>query len=336
MTGAAQANRGRSGEDELIARYFAPLAGEGGLGLTDDAALLRPAAGHDLVLTADALVAGVHFFADDPPAAIGRKALGVNLSDLAAKGAAPLGFLLALALPDEWEEEWLQAFAAGLGEAAQVAGCPLLGGDTVRARGALTLSVTAIGGVPAGRMVRRGAAQPGDRLVVTGTIGDAALGLLLRQTGSPPWAADLLLDHRIHLLDRYLHPRPRLAAAPALRDFASAAMDISDGLAGDLAKMMRASGVRARVAAGDVPLSPAASAALAAEPDLIERVLTGGDDYELLCAVPEDRVAPFLEALRAADTPGAVIGTVEEGAGAPLFVVEGVERRFTKASFSHF
>src|SRR5215210_1871972 len=176
--------RPRPTEDELIDRYFAPLAGEGGLGLKDDAALLKPLAGHELVLTVDAVVAGVHFFPDDPPDAIAVKALGVNISDLAAKGAAPAGFLLALALPDDWSETWLAAFADGLGKAAQAFACPLLGGDTVRANGALSLSITAVGQVPAGRIVRRGAAQAGDRICVTGTIGDAALGLALRQGAS--------------------------------------------------------------------------------------------------------------------------------------------------------
>src|SRR4051794_22758949 len=242
----------RPSEDELIARFFAPLASEGGLGLKDDAALLRPAAGHDLVLTVDALVAGVHFFPDDPPDAIAAKALGVNISDLAAKGASPAGFLLALALPDDWSEAWLAAFAEGLGEAARAFACPLLGGDTVRANGPLSLSVTAVGQTPAGRMVRRTAARDGDRLCVTGRIGDAALGLGLRRGEGAPWAASLGETERAFLLDRYLRPRPRLALAPALRDHARAAMDVSDGLAGDLAKMMRASGVSAVVDLGRV------------------------------------------------------------------------------------
>src|SRR3712207_6730691 len=148
----------RPSEDSLIARYFAPLAGEGGLGLLDDAARLRPRPGHDLVVSADALVQDIHFL-DDPPGSVARKALGVNVSDLAAKGADPMGFLLSLALPDDWTEAWLAAFAAGLGAASRDFSCALLGGDTVKATGALTLSVTAIGQVPKGRMVRRTTAQ---------------------------------------------------------------------------------------------------------------------------------------------------------------------------------
>src|SRR5579863_5755812 len=157
----------RPGEDDLIARYFAPLAGPAGLGLKDDVALLTPPSGRDLVLTTDALVAGVHFFADDPPGAIARKALRVNLSDLAAKGARPLGFLLSLALPRDWIEDWLAGFAAGLGADASAYGCPLIGGDTVATPGPLTLSITALGAVPEGRMPRRAGVKPGDRLYVT-------------------------------------------------------------------------------------------------------------------------------------------------------------------------
>ena len=184
MTGPARAS-----EDALIARYFAPLAGPGADGLRDDAATLTPAPGHDLVLTADAVVAGIHYFPDDPPASIARKALGVNLSDIAAKGAVPRGFLLTLALPDDWTEAWL---AELLGRArprrAAEAGCPLLGGDTVRSGGPALIGVSLIGEVPAGAIVRRTTARIGDRICVTGTIGDAALGLRLRLEPDAPWA----------------------------------------------------------------------------------------------------------------------------------------------------
>ena len=326
----------RPSEDELIARFFAPLAGEGGLGLAEDAALLRPALGHDLVLTADGVAAGVHFLPDDPPASVARKALGVNLSDLAAKGAEPVGFLLTLALPDDWTEAWLTGFSQGLGQAAEASRCPLLGGDTVRANGPLWTSVTALGQVPAGRMVRRGGARPGDRLCVTGTIGDAALGLALR-TGDPPaWAARLSDLQREHLADRYLHPRPRLAVAAALRTYASAAMDVSDGLAGDLAKMMRASGTSASVDLNAVPLSPAARTALANDPSLIDRLVTGGDDYEILCAVPDERLTGFVADAAAAGIEATVIGRVDQGEGQPVFRDGDREHRYERGSFSHF
>ena len=326
----------RASEEGLIARYFAPLAGPGADGLRDDAATLTPAPGHDLVLTADAVVAGVHYFAEDPPASIARKALGVNLSDIAAKGAVPRGFLLTLALPDDWTEAWLAGFAQGLGAAAEAAGCPLLGGDTVRSGGPALISVSVFGELPTGAIVRRATARVGDRICVTGTIGDAALGLRMRLEGDAPWAAGLDPALRAELADRYLHPRPRLAAAPAIRRHASAAMDVSDGLAGDLAKMLVA-GRTARVATADVPLSEAARCACAADPALIEAVLTGGDDYEILCTVAPERLADFRAEAAAAGIAVAAIGTVTSGDGPPRFEMrDGAERVFAAGAFSHF
>lgn len=327
-------SRERPNEDELIARFFAPLAGEGALALKDDAACLSPRPGHDLVLTTDALVETVHFLPEDAPASIARKALGVNISDLAAKGADPAGFLLSLALPENWTEEWLAAFAAGLGEAARDFGCPLLGGDTVRARGALTLSVTAMGEVPTGRMVRRATAQIGDIVCITGTIGDAALGLRLRK--APAWAESLSPEERAHLADRYLHPQPRHRLARALRIHAHAAMDVSDGLAGDLAKMMRVSGVSAVVEADKVPFSPGARKAMKTDPSLYDLAVTGGDDYEILCAVPEKNLDSFM---KEADSVGIIlsaIGRVVQGHEIPVFRMHGSERRYDAGSFSHF
>lgn len=237
--------RERPGEFELIARHFAPIAGPGGLGLIDDAGLLRPARGYEIVVTADALVAGVHFFPDDPPGSIARKALAVNLSDLAAKGAKPDGFVLALALPKGWTEGWLAAFAAGLKQAADEGACPLIGGDTVSTPGPLTLTITAFGSVPAGRMVLRSGAKRGDVLAVSGTIGDGALGLKVHGPGAPAWVERLSSSDRGFLADRYLHPQPRLGLAAALQAHASAAMDVSDGLVGDLVKLLKASGAGA-------------------------------------------------------------------------------------------
>jgi thiamine-monophosphate kinase len=324
----------RPDEDSLIARFFAPIAAAGGLGLKDDAACLTPTAGHDLVLTTDALVESVHFLPDDLPGSIARKALGVNVSDLAAKGADPRGFLLSLALPEDWTEAWLANFAAGLGQAAGDFGCPLLGGDTVKARGALTLSVTALGEVPAGRMVRRTTAQAGDFICVTGTIGDGALGLALRS--DPAWAATLSPDHKAYLADRYLHPQPRHRLAAAMRASAQAAMDVSDGLAGDLAKMMRVSGVSAEIDVGRVPLSDAARAAVEASPDLIHRVMTGGDDYEILCTVAEKNLDRFRKEADSVNVRLSVIGRVVAGTDLPVFRMSGSERRYDVGSFSHF
>jgi thiamine-monophosphate kinase len=324
----------RPSEDSLIARFFAPIAGEGALGLKDDAARLSPKPDHDLVLTVDALVERVHFLPEDAPGSIARKALGVNVSDLAAKGADPAGFLLSLALPDEWTERWLAEFAAGLGEASREFSCPLLGGDTVKARGPLTLSVTAVGQVPAGWMVLRTTAAAGDVVCVTGTIGDAALGLKLRS--APAWADGLSPQEQGHLADRYLHPRPRHRLAAALRRHANAAMDVSDGLAGDLAKMMRASGVGAVVETDQVPLSGAAAKAVGSSPDLLDLALTGGDDYEILCTVPEKNLDSFRKEADRVGITLSVIGRVVSGHDLPVFRINGLERRYDVGSYQHF
>lgn len=331
----------RPGEDELIARWFRPLAGPAGLSLLDDAACLSPPPGCDLVMTADALVAGVHFFPHDPPQAIGWKTLAVNLSDLAAKGAEPVGCLLTLALPPGWTPEWLDGFAQGLGACARAAGCPLLGGDTVRTPGPLTLSLTAIGQVPTGRMVPRTGARPGDRLYVSGTIGDAALGLQLRIAEEPrrapaAWMAAIDAAAREHFLERYLRPRPRLALRAALRAQAHGAMDISDGLVGDLRKMMAASGTGARLDLGRLPLSPGAAAAVAIDREVLIAAATGGDDYEVLASVPAARAAAFAAAAGQAGCPVTAIGEVLPEAGGVTITDSGAVLALDKGSFSHF
>jgi thiamine-monophosphate kinase len=327
---------GGSGEDRLIARHFRPLAKHpGALGLTDDAAVLTPPPGCDLVVTTDGIIAGVHVFADDPADAIARRALRVNLSDLAAKGATPAGFLLALALPAGTSDEWLTGFARGLDADAELYGCPLLGGDTDRTPGPLSVSITAFGTLPTGTMVRRSGARAGDVLVVTGTIGDAALGLTLRRDA--PAGAALTQEQREHLLTRYLLPEPRTGLAEALRTHASAALDISDGLAGDLAKLCRASGASARIETERIPLSDAARALVAAEPAFIARALTGGDDYEILAAVRPDKLDGLRAGARAAGIALSEIGRLEAGDAAPQFI--GPDKRplaFERASYSHF
>src|SRR5882672_8346250 len=224
-----------SAEDSLIARYFRPLATDpGAFQLDDDAAALKAHA-DDIVVTTDAIVEGVHFLPDDPPDTIARKALRVNLSDLAAKGATPAGFVLTLALRSA-DDAWLTPFARGLGEDAGLFGCPLLGGDTVSTPGPLMISVTAFGRVPPGRMVHRSGAKPGDRVVVTGTIGDAASGLDILRGGKVHAAVNDAAARDL-LIGRYRVPQPRTALAEIVREYASAAMDVSDGLAGDLTKL---------------------------------------------------------------------------------------------------
>jgi thiamine-monophosphate kinase len=323
----------RPGEADLIAQYFAPLAGPAGLGLRDDAALMRPPPGADLVLTTDALVAGVHFFADDPPATIARKALRVNLSDLAAKGARPLGFLLALALPSDWRDEWLGSFAEGLSIDVSTFGCPLIGGDTVSTPGPLTLSVTAIGSVPQGRMSKRTGVKAGDRLYVSGTIGDAAIGLKIRLGRG----LDITPADKAFLLERYLTPQPRLALINAMNAHASGGMDVSDGFVGDLTKMLDVSEVSARVQIDRLPLSMAARAAIAADNELFEVAATGGDDYELLASSPRESAAAFEAEAAAAGVPLTFIGEAIEGRRPPRFIgPDGNPVVFEHGSFSHF
>jgi thiamine-monophosphate kinase len=328
----------QSGEERLIARYFAPLAKHpGAFGLTDDAAALAPPAGCDLVLKTDGIVAGMHFFPDDPPDTVAKKALRANLSDLAAKGATPLGFLLTLMLPREIGDAWLAPFARGLGADAEAFGCPLLGGDTDSTTGPITISIAALGTVPRGEMLRRAGASAGDRVVVTGTIGDAALGLLLRRDMAIAVRWGLGHEASASLQQRYLVPQPRVAIAEILRVHASAAMDVSDGLAGDLAKLCRASAVNADIDVARVPLSTGARVALVKDPALIETILTGGDDYEVLACVPADKIEALRQQASAAGVPISEIGVVTAGEGKARFLASDDEPLvFARASFSHF
>jgi thiamine-monophosphate kinase len=327
-----------SAEDRLIARYFKPLAKHpGAFGLVDDAAAIAPPKGCDIVLKTDGIIGGVHFFPDDPPETVARKALRVNLSDLAAKGARPVGFLLTLALPNDIGDAWLRRFARGLGADADRYGCPLFGGDTDRTPGPITISIAAFGAVPHGKMVLRSTAKPGEKVLTTGTIGDAALGLLLRKHPVRAKRWGLAPRAERHLAQRYLLPQPRNTIASALRAHASAAMDVSDGLVGDLSKLCRASGVSAEIDIARVPLSPAARKAIEAEPGLIETVMTGGDDYEVLLTVPARRVAALRKAAATAGVAVTEIGTVVRGNAVPRFIDRhGKTLAFVRPSFSHF
>ena len=328
----------QSGEDLLIGRYFKPLARHpGARGLIDDAAYLLPPKGHELVLKTDAIVGSVHFFNEDPADTVACKALGVNLSDLAAKGAKPAGFLLTLALPKDWSQPWLKTFARGLGRMAKRYGCPLLGGDTVMTPGPVTISIAAFGTLPKGTAVLRSGAKAGDVVVVTGTIGDAALGLKLRTDigAIQRWKLDASM--RAHLAQRYLVPLPRNAVAEAVRRYANGAMDVSDGLVGDLGKMLRASGVGAAIDAARVPLSRAARCVLEADPSALETVLTGGDDFEVLASVPPRKLAAMRKAARAAGVRLTEIGRFAKGSGTARFLdAQGRALKFARPSWSHF
>lgn len=326
-----------SREFDWIARYLRPLAEASpvGLGLTDDAALLTPPPGRSLVLTADAMVAGVHFLADDPPGLIARKLLRVNLSDLAAMGARALGYLVTASWPEDVAESSIAAFAEGLALDQEIFEVVLYGGDTTRTPGPLSLSLTAIGSVPEGRALRRGGARAGDQVWVSGTIGDAGLALRDAEGGL---AARLTESERAYLRERLRLPTPRLALGQALLEqgLASAALDVSDGLVADLGHIAEQSGLAAEVAAARVPLSGAARRALDALPALLVEVLTGGDDYELLFTAAPER-AGALQALEAQlGLPLTRIGDMAAGAGVTVRDAAGLPIALERPGWSHF
>jgi thiamine-monophosphate kinase len=333
------------GEEAIIA-LLAPLTegDPGAFGLQDDCALLTPAPGTELLLKTDPIAEGVHFLPGGAPADIAWKALAVNVSDLAAKGATPVGYLMALSFPEAPTRAWMARFVDGLHVAQTRFGCHLIGGDTDRRPGPLTVTVAVIGSVPQGGMVRRTTAQIGCTLFVSGSIGDAALGLAL--TRDPALAAGWGLSQAEadYLVRRYRRPEPRLALAPLLRRYAAGAMDLSDGLVKDLERMLRGSGVAGRLRAGDVPLSVAARKVVAREPERLAQLLTGGDDYEVLAAVPGPRrlCDAFRSGAAAVGVPVTEVGGVgpsdwpRDGRG---LLVEGPDGRpmtFARTGWAHF
>jgi thiamine-monophosphate kinase len=317
------------GEFEFIAARLKPLAAgtAAALDLEDDAALFDPPAGMTLVLTKDAMVAGVHFLADDPPGEIAKKLLRVNLSDLAAMGAAPVGYLLALARARETPESWLADFCRGLGEDQAEFGIGLFGGDTVSTPGPLTLSLTALGQVPKGQALRRRGARADDDLFVSGTLGDAALGLFVLQG-----KLEARRDERAFLIRRYRLPQPRLALGERLRGLAHAAIDVSDGLLADLSHILEASGVGAELWADRLPLSPAARAL----PGARDAALAGGDDYELLFTAPAARRTEVGALGKSLGLPLTRIGRVEAGSKLKVVDADGRELAPTSRGWQHF
>ncbi|WP_034491441.1 thiamine-phosphate kinase [Afifella pfennigii] len=318
-------------ELELIDRFFRPLAGKGALGLLDDAGFLAPAAGEDLVLTKDMIAENVHFLSGDPPASVARKALRVNLSDLAAKGARPLGYLMALATSEACDEAWLEDFCQGLKGDQELYGIDLIGGDTIASPDRVTVSITAIGALPRGTMVHRTGGRPGDALYLSGAIGGSGAGLALLQGRA---GEGLSQTERARLISRYREPQPRVALAEAVQRHASAAIDISDGLAGDADKLAAASGVSAVIDAGKVPLDPAV-AALEGKGFSLQEALTGGDDYEILAAVPRAGEDAFRQAAARAGVPLARIGELAEGEGRARLMKDGAEMELTHRAFVH-
>ncbi len=326
---------GPSDEFEWIARGLAPLA-EGApeaFGLLDDAAAIPSRPGFDLIVSKDALVEGVHFLKADPPDLVARKLLRVNLSDLAAKGAEPYGYFLAIAWPDNYGWPERQAFARGLAEDQTRYGLKLFGGDTVATPGPLTCSLTILGWTPAGHMVRRAGARAGDVIFVSGSIGDSYLGLLLRK------GLRVIKSYKeaAWLADRYLLPQPRSGLAGALRDHASAAADVSDGLIADAGKVAAASSVGLEIDLDRLPLSEAAAAWLARAASPVEariELATGGDDYEIVCAAAPENASALLAAGAVARIALTPIGVATAGSGVRVFA-DGLEVQVGRAGYVH-
>jgi thiamine-monophosphate kinase len=320
------------GEFGRIRQFFAPLAGLGALDLTDDAALLDCPPGYHLVVTVDQLVEGVHFLPDDPPETVARKLLRRNLSDLAAMAATPRHYLLTSALPASRDDDWVRRFAEGLAEDQHRFGMALLGGDSTSTPGPAAFTLTAIGQVAAGREIRRGGAQPGDRVWVSGTIGDALLGLKVLRGDYPGLAP----EYRAALAARFQLPDPRIELGPRLAGIAHAMIDVSDGLLADLGHICETSGVAATVELELLPLSPAARAVVADDAGLRASLAGGGDDYELLFAAPPDAGAEIAALGQSLGLPVAEIGGIEPGSGVRLIDGSGREIRVAAAGWRHF
>ena len=325
----ANSNSDRPSEFALIAKLFAPLAKKapGAFGLLDDAATLSPPPSHELVVTTDALVEGVHFLPGDPANQVAKKALRVNLSDLAAKGAEPAGYLMALMLPATTPMAWLRQFAHGLGDDQKEFGLSLLGGDTTATPGPLSIAITALGFVPEGKMIRRAGAAIGDGVFVSGTVGDAGAGLAMLKGKA---ARD------DSLIARYRLPEPRLTLGKALRGIASAGLDVSDGLLADLSHIAEVSKVRIAVTASAVPRSAALRALWGDDAESIVRAATAGDDYELAFAAPAEKKVAVLAAAKAAGVTVSEIGRVEAGSGVVLLDQRGQEIPVSRRGFMHF
>lgn len=325
------------GEFGVIDQILAPLLpGDKAsveVGIGDDAAVLNLPRTHQLLATTDTLVEGVHFKTDSDPYLLGRKTMRVNLSDIAAMGGQPRWALLSMAMPPSMSLDWVREFARGLGEDGAAHGVALVGGDTVSSKGCITLSLTLLGSIGLGRAILRSSAQAGDLLYVSGTIGDALLGL--NQTlGRPPLAS---ADDKVYLERRHHLPEPRLALARGLQetDMIHAAIDVSDGLVADLRQLCRASRVGAEVRLDDVPLSPAAQRLVAQHgPELLHALVTGGEDYELLFTLPPAAAETMHHVAEAAGVTVTPIGVIT--AGEVNFSHLGKPVHFAKGGWEHF
>ena len=324
----------KSGEFDLIARFFRPLssAAPGAFALRNDGALLTPPAGASLVVTKDLMVAGVHYPEGEEPSILARRLLRVNLSDLAAMGATASSYALGLALPEDVADDWVEAFAAGLALDQAAFGVALIGGDTVGTKGPAVLSLTAFGWVAEGACLTRSGAGEGDDIYVSGTVGDATLGLRAVQGGLPALAA----EDRAALAGRFRLPEPRLALGAALVGVATCAIDISDGLVADLGHICEESGVAARIGADAVPLSEPARRALDAGEATIADLVTGGDDYELLFCAPQSARGAVDALGRRLGLAVTRIGAIERGEGVTVMDARGQPLTLGRAGYTHF
>ena len=319
-------------EFDIIAQIFAPLAtAPGAFGLKDDAAILPVRPGFDLIVTTDQIAEGTDFFKHDPAGTVGQKALLVNLSDLAAKGARPNAYLLTIALPDGMTMEWLKAFAEGLGAVQSQYGLSLIGGDTSRTEGPLSIGVTAFGFVAEGKMIRRSGAKPGDAVYVTGTIGDSGGGLAIFRREKHT------LDEaqRDYLVERYRVPKPPAAFGAALTGRASASADISDGLLADVGHIAKASGARVALDAAAIPRSQALRAFWGDDRAAIARAATAGDDYQIAFTADPAQESEILAAARETGTQVTRIGRVEAGEGVVL-MLDGQAVAVPEPGYRHF
>jgi thiamine-monophosphate kinase len=319
-------------EFERVKRFFAPLAAPGALGLTDDVALIDGPPGEQYVLKTDAIVEGIDFLPGTAPELVARKLLRVNLSDLAAKGARPVGYLLVTALPKSLDESWLGGFAAGLAADQATFGIGLLGGDMSAIDGPITLTLAAIGRVATGRAVLRSGARPGDLVYVSGTLGDAALGLAVLQGRLALPDADA----RAFLVDRYLLPQPRLALGRRLVGTAHAMLDVSDGLVADLGHICDTSKVAAVIEAAALPLSSAARPAVEGDRQWLMAALGGGDDYELLFTAPTGAGAKIAALARDTGVEITAIGRIEAGRGVSVVDADGAPLPVAVTGYRHF
>lgn len=334
----AQKNSGITSEEALIGEFWGPLAAgfPGAFGLGDDCAVIAPPHGCELVVTTDGIIAGVHVLGDEEPGAIAWKALAVNVSDLVAKGANPLAYVMGIALPGNPQRAWLRQFADGLGQAQAAFGCQLIGGDTDCTPGPLSVSITAFGSVPSGGMLRRSTARPGDLVYVSGTIGDAALGLALRR--DPSMRERCRLDEAAcrYLDAKFRRPQPPIKLTAALRAYASASMDVSDGLIKDFDRLCRASGAGGRIEAARVPLSDAAQTIVARSGATIADLMTGGEDYEVLAAIPAQRAAEYERSAVAAGIAVTRIGAIAEACdGIAALDASGQQMQLARTGWDH-